>query len=1155
MINLYYSNSVSNLFLTLAQEAGKSSRSNLWSPLIVAAPNSFIATRCQLAIAQEQGIAANIITKNDLKQLFSYLFTRDDGKIRLLNVNMTQQLILNCLCDEAWLVNTHELRQLVDYLQLTTSDKHETSHLELETKRFDLSKNLALLYQEYEQYRPEMLKGWLGRSCKLTLNDPQEEWQAAIYREIFRKGGRRDRLCKKQDVTWLRLTEILSKKGLVTDLLSQHPDHPGELHIFAILSCSELYMSLLKAIAASGITVNIYSFNPCREFWEDLSTGKKARLNTAPSELNCGPLALRLWGTAGRRYIALLNQLGDYAPLENYAPDTSPTTLLGHLQHDILSFQMPANEFSPDNSLTIQPAFYPRREVEEVLSHIGYCLLKAKKEKQSLRYNDFAIILPAGEQKQLYRQLLEALKHNEHLPLVYVGSHDIGSSQIFQAVQALMELPGSGFPRSALLTAMKNPFISRHFPNCETTQWKQWCEQLAIFHERDNQQGLYSWEQGCQRLLLGWFLPQDSQDKALEIYGKTYFAAKIGEAHKNDLCAFLLLVRSLVAQAESFQFINLNLAEWCEKTKNYLGAFICCQDEDEQRLYNRILAVLTKLSALSIEESRFNYELFRKLFLEELNNIHVDYHAPITEGIAVGELKDLRPCSFKHIYMLSMGNNIYPSKGGNLPFDLRSAHPEAGDIRPRQWQLYHFLELLCSGSETLELSYLAKDAVSGDDRQPSPLLDDLQFILAKGYLSKDDLKKITVATTADRHDSSNFSTTYSGQGPLLSQDAYEEARARSQYRPDRPENAPHPELYWPDHSNSLLPYNLPNRLTLTNLDLQRFLECPIQQYGRTITRENRYESQQFNDIEPLETDSWFRYCLNQTLFSAICSGKNAADLENIILEETTKAQYHGQTASGLILAQEQKKIINEWREKYDHITRQMGQYNLTSGQIKYYRFGQSANDFMPHAALEQLPPLIIPLIIEGHEHQVEITGTTHPFTDKNQALYFCPEGELKQFKQAMRATVDSALLLAGGYFTNLGGQLRLNEKNKNEAFCPLALNNKNEAQKWLTELLSAYFSNRHDLFLPCEAAYEMIKNHISKDQQLNPDSWARWWHDNIEIINRYNQISSDWGPIPQARNYAKGSDTATALQLRAVIKQRFAPMLGFRALYLKKSGA
>ena len=92
----------------------------------------------------------------------------------------------------------------------------------------------------------------------------------------------------------------------------------------------------------------------------------------------------------------------------------------------------------------------------------------------------------------------------------------------------------------------------------------------------------------------------------------------------------------------------------------------------------------------------------------------------------------MRSLPFRVVFLCGLGEGRFPAVDGPNPLDLTLASRQAGDVSPRERDKYLFLETLVCARERLYLSYVARDAQTGDELAPSTVVHELMRHLHRG---------------------------------------------------------------------------------------------------------------------------------------------------------------------------------------------------------------------------------------------------------------------------------------------------------------------------------------------------------------------------------------------------------------------------------------
>src|SRR5207244_2837762 len=78
-------------------------------------------------------------------------------------------------------------------------------------------------------------------------------------------------------------------------------------------------------------------------------------------------------------------------------------------------------------------------------------------------------------------------------------------------------------------------------------------------------------------------------------------------------------------------------------------------------------------------------------------------------GVTISALQPMRPVPFAIVYVLGLGENLFPGSNALSSFDLRGAQRLPGDIRPAESRLYDFLANVLAAQQKLYLLYNSHD--------------------------------------------------------------------------------------------------------------------------------------------------------------------------------------------------------------------------------------------------------------------------------------------------------------------------------------------------------------------------------------------------------------------------------------------------------------
>jgi exodeoxyribonuclease V gamma subunit len=773
VIRLCYSNRTEDLLRALAGDlaAARVAGRGLWEPVPLVVPNAQIETYVKLGVARENGIAAHLEAKY-LRKYLSDVVAKTAPDVALVDRSVIEGELLALLHDERWLASG-ELGPVREYVTAggVTPDA-------LDLRRYQLSAELARLFDEYAFARPELLSAWReGR----TLPDDRpgapapekrgiELWQRAIWLALFGRGGAFERRGRAEGRRYSDLPRFFVEtrpEALVV---------PTATYVFGISYVARLYRDVFASLGQAG-EVFLYTLNPCREYWEDLDQarggrargGDKARFPKrrggaqlaldfgAPSEApeptpdataDETP-ALALWARPGRENIALHNQLSECDFVSRFgdpldAAEGTSGTLLAHLQHDALD-RAPARAGKArlqlsDDSITVVPCPNPRRELETIAAEIWRLV------GPGLRFTDVAIVVPPGSAETYLPLAAAVLREASDLPhtIIDAPSTLTSGSRVLEAARLLLGLPLSPLGRPDLLRLLMHPCVAARFPDADPRDWLALCEELDIVRgaDRDDHAGTYvegdrfNWDQGLKRLALGAFLagPRSGEERGFVMGDDRYLPAELRPELQESAQGMGALARTLIAFGARARGARQTIAEWTAELRRELGTVILAGGDDDETTLGLVLAELQRIEGALPAGLRVGYRIVHELVSAALDQLPARGGRYLTEGVTVSTFLPMRAVPFRVVFLAGMGEGLFPSVDAARELDLRQGSRRLpGDVSPREQDQYMFLETLLCARERLVVSYVDRDEVSGEKLGPSSIVSDLLDIVGDGY--------------------------------------------------------------------------------------------------------------------------------------------------------------------------------------------------------------------------------------------------------------------------------------------------------------------------------------------------------------------------------------------------------------------------------------
>ena len=1093
-----------------------------FAPVRVVVPNRNVETYLRLGVARTCGIAANLdITF--LRKLLAHVAEQALPNGRVVDAQQIEGHLLVLFHDDGFL-GRPELAPVRDYLR-AGGDARDA----VDRRRCQLAFRLGPLFEEYAASRAAMVKTWetgtsLDRDHLLAAT---EAWQRALWLAIFGPAGRIALRSQAEGVTWLRIDELLARAEAQGALAAEGLG--PRLHLFGASYVAPAYHRMLAALGRH-IDVYLYTLNPCREFWEDVETPTELRRRVAKQTGSTADdpfglldqsenLALRLWGRPGRENLRLLNQLDMCDFEEHFAPSPAPT-LLARLQNDILdrvARNEPAPGLSADGSLQVLGCPGIRRELEVVAAEIWGCL----RADPELRCNDIAVIVPESRKDAYLSQVSAVFAESHDLPHHVVDLPAQCGHRLGEAAQLLLDLPFSSFSRKELVPLLTHPCVMARFPDARPADWLRLIDQLGIVRGADARdlrgsylrRDLFTWDQGLRRLALGAFmLGESSGDEIPADLGENqYLPVETAPDQRASALGFALLVRSLIADAHFAAGIGAPierpLSEWLSFIRAMLAAYLVPADDGEEGLLGRWRAALEDIEDVGLQGEPVSYRVAAELARGALASIPGTRGQYLARGVTVASFVPMRAIPFRVVFVLGLSQGDFPRNARRGDLDLREARREAGDVTPREQDLYMFLETLLCARDRLVLSYVARDEVTGEERPPCPVVLELREILSSGYLTEDEAKRLFEGAKPPLR---RFDDSERLDALPLARAEHEAKRLGESLRASLPQGtaapatmnelrrALAPSAYFEVASRLSPPAALApvarsikenSQLVVTLTDLRRFLEDPLQ--GSARFRLRLRESQSDDELADREDECFTTSGLarsarlREAMTGAVLAP--APSLESVVArydEISLREELAGRAPAGLFHEAEREQhvaILKTWTEQLENIA--------ASGQLHSRVF------HFDHAAENEDARAILPAIaieLDSPAPRVQLQGRTSVLLESTTSLrasviFSCrskdPDEDIRRDKESLAAFLDHVALAAAGL--SQGGHrgllLLVNPAKSEVEERRFAALDRVRARDYLAGLLRDMLTGTlgpageptglHDYVLPCEAVF------------------------------------------------------------------------------------
>lgn len=937
-------------------------------------------------------------------------------------------------------------------------------------RRVQLASRIAALFQEYTFSRPEMITAWRGgdngkqaygkfggfglpdhpfadpSSADPTLASTVA-WQRALWRAVFGPGGILEKNPPEQGGRWTTLDLL----ALDDDLFKKIKEIGlPPVHIFGVSYMARLFQHLFARLGEAG-TLRIYTLNPCAEFWEDVETDREyfhrldRELDRRSKRLWAGkgeteaedPFglfeadtpALRFWGRPGREHVHLLCELTDCDFTGAFADPGNNGGLLHQLQRDILLREPERTlEREPDDTIKLVAAPSVRREVEWVADEIWKLMRDDQPStgRQPLRFSDIAVIVNSAEHDLYLPQIETVFAACQDLPVSVSDLPGTSGSRLVEAMSLLLKLPFGRFSRAEMLALISHPAVIGRFDDLTPDELATKAESLGIIYGADHSdhtgtyidEDVFNWDQGIRRLALGAFMTGDrsGDERIFEASGGRWLVEELTASAVFPAARFGLLTRALIADARFVRKQKMTLTDWARFYTAQIDSYLHIENGADERDRLRLLRSLAKLETMDLGyrvSGRIAAEIATRA-IESLSGSQGQY---LAEGVVVSSFLPMRAIPFRVVFVLGLGEGLFPASGRRDALDLRAARRRAGDVDTSERDRYMFLETLLCTREKLYLSYVRRDEQTGDPLQPSAVVQELMHMLKHGYLGEEGVKALRIEPPLRRFDEHSTDRETFFDEARVETKVQEIARNWQNHiypaspdwpaRDSIPRAGPGPELEeilraagpetWAKLSEMLaLPGEPPSLssvkatprgykfngegsieapINLSLSALRRFLECPMQGWASTMLGLTELEEDLADrEEEDFEVGRLLETVLLREVFLAAAAG--GLDPEELYRKRSARLRLAGQVPVGTLGQVTEKRhldILAGWQSLL--VTLPGIEYIYTNraanrSRLQRIRLGRSSRQCSSEKVLD---PLALNVELAGPELQKHLT--------------------------------------------------------------------------------------------------------------------------------------------------------------------------------------
>lgn len=605
-------------------------------------------------------------------------------------------------------------------------------------KLYQLSRRIAVLFDQYLTYRPDMILRWEREAAETSAD---ARWQAFLWRRIVEEVEEKHRAALRADFLKAAGQAAFPPEGL-----------PERVSVFGISALPPFHMEVL-AVLSRFVDVNFFLLNPCLEYWGHIVSGyeikhladRRISGPTAPEDLYLekGNSLLASMGSLGKDFFDLLSEL-DFQSIERFE-DPGEETLLAAIQSDILNLRdregfgkEKSRVMAGDDSIRIHSCHSPMREVEVLQDQ----LLALFESDPDLLPKDILVITPdIGS----YAPFIEAVfslpsEDPRWIPFSIADRGTRLETPLANVFLGLLDFRDSRFGASQVFRLLESEAVRRKYALSEAyvELIERWVRDTGIRWgvgpETRRKFGLpafsgNTWRAGLDRMLLGYALSGGGDERFMDVLPYDLIEGQSADV----LGRFLDFTENLFKAAEDLERSRL-LEEWAVFLSGLLDTFFIPEGEVEQD-FLRIRKTLVELASKQ-RCSGFDRPVdlaVVRAYLEQTLGTEGSGLGFLGGGVTFCAMLPMRSIPAKVICLIGMNHDAYPRQEKPPRFDLMARKPRRGDRSRRNDDRYLFLETVLSARAKLYISYIGRNIQDNSIRPPSVLVSELADAIEEGF--------------------------------------------------------------------------------------------------------------------------------------------------------------------------------------------------------------------------------------------------------------------------------------------------------------------------------------------------------------------------------------------------------------------------------------
>jgi exodeoxyribonuclease V gamma subunit len=722
LLYLYPSNRLEDLAILLA-EVVKTRPRNILMPTKVLVPNPGMQHWLNMQLCEHLGISMNIDCPMPTRYVWD-LCREVLGSENIPQKSPYKREVLTWKIYE--LCQSTPCKQSDFYPQLSLYWAQASTEIDQQRRMFSFARQLADLFEQYLVFRPDWLQQWeKNQSNQFTAPRYQlfEQWQQWFWLQL---------------TAWMPAHPVALQFQAIAALSDRKKVLPNDIYIFSINSISPIYLTFFDEIS-QHTNVHLFQLNPCVNYWgdaqSDIAIAKIQRRQAQSQSLdeNAVHPLLRNLGAQGRDLNNLLadmqhQEIAAFNLHENslHTNDKYPSTLLQHLQNDILSSSSVKNVKQYDGSIAVHACHSEVRELQ-VLKDV---LLDKFSQTPHLQPKDILVMCPSIEAYSPYIRSVftQSAQPAHNLPVSISDRQPIESQAYIVAFMQLLSMPTARFDATGIIDLISLPALADKYKltpqdievcaswiNDASIDWGKDVSHLSQQIGGSVSDEMHTWHWGVSRLLVG--LINAANETLVDGFSPVSYIE--GQATV-VLGKFLQALESLERVTQQLK-VSQDIRQWTKTLVGLMNEHLQANDDDEfaQKLLVDAIYSLEKNTLVADFEGPIALPILQEALTSILSipEVRSQFYSG---NITFCSMLPMRSIPFKVIAILGLNQSDFPRQDNPIEIDLiQESAARRGDRSRRGDDRYLFLESLVSARQYLHLSFQHRHIKNNSVREPS----------------------------------------------------------------------------------------------------------------------------------------------------------------------------------------------------------------------------------------------------------------------------------------------------------------------------------------------------------------------------------------------------------------------------------------------------